>query len=214
MHRTVSTRALSLGVVSLAWMALGAGPMEGQNNPGPLLGPQFGVGFVGNAPDAMVGGGGYVLLPELGPITGGIGLYVDFKWNLDDPASDREYVEGLTPAEFLNDPDRVSADFRRTEPSWWSINAAVVRPLTPFLLGYAGGGLARKTEYDLYNVSPNDPAGVGGLVLVKNPDGEETRLNLMAGIIMRLTASVSTHFGFETQPRGLTIGASLRLPRW
>jgi hypothetical protein len=95
-----------------------------------------------------------------------------------------------------------------------SVNLAVVRPLTPFLMAYAGGGMARVTRYELYNVDLQDPAGVGGVVWTENPDREETRANFMAGIIMRLTSSVSTQIGFETQPRGLTVGASLRLPKW
>jgi hypothetical protein len=36
----------------------------------------------------------------------------------------------------------------------------------------------------------------------------------MLGVFFRLTSLISSQFGFETQPRGITAGASLRLPRW
>jgi hypothetical protein len=63
-------------------------------------------------------------------------------------------------------------------------------------------------------VDANSGLGEGGVVWAEDPGAQETRANLMVGIIMRLTGRVSTHLGLETQPRGLTVGASLRIPRW
>lgn len=214
MHRIDLRAEWLVSALAISALLLSAGSLRAQNNPGPLTGAQFGVGFVGNAPDAFVGGGVYVVVPELGPISGGIGLYVDAKFDLDDAADERAFNGNLTSGELLGDPGRQEADFVRRESSWMSVNVALIRPLTPFLMVYGGGGMARATRYELFNVNQADPAGVGGVVWTENPDLEETRVNLMVGIVMRLTSAVSTHFGFETQPRGLTVGASLRLPKW
>jgi hypothetical protein len=81
-------------------------------------------------------------------------------------------------------------------------------------MAYVGGGITRLTRYEIYNVDLNDPAGVGGLVKVENPEREATRPNFMAGVFMRLSSLISTQFGFETQPQGVTVGVSLRLPPW
>ena len=214
MPPTADHRGLLLvGAVSLAATLL-PGTLLGQGTPPSLTKPQFGVGYVANFPDAILGASAYVLVPELGPISGGIGLYVDAKFDLSDPSDERGFNSDVTTGDILSDPDRVVADFVRDELTWWSVNLAVVRPLTPFLMAYVGGGMARMRVYELYNVSLSDPVGVGGVVWAEDPDKEETRANLMFGVLFRLTSRVSTQFGFETQPQGLTAGASLRLPRW
>lgn len=214
MTRPPSRNGFFLSVALAFLLAMGPRPLQGQSNPPPISRIQFGLGYVGNAPDAILGGAGYLILPELGPISGGIGLYVDAKFDLDDPTDERGFNPDVTVEELLNDPTREITDFLRSETTWWSVNLALIRPLNPFLMAYAGGGIAFADRYALFNVPQNDPVGVGGVVWAEDPSREETRMNLMAGILMRLTASVSTHFGVETQPRGLTVGISLRLPKW
>ncbi len=203
---------LTLAVLSLT--ALAVPPLQGQSAPPPLTRTQFGIGYVGNAPDALVGGNVYLLLPELGPITGGIGLYVDFKVDPDNPTNERGYNSDLTVAELLADPNRDADVVDEDGSSFMSVNAALLRPVTPYLMAYAGGGVAVRTIYETYNVSQDDPAGVGGVVVVENPDREATRVNFMVGIMMRMSPLLSSQFGFETQPKGVTFGLSLRLPRW
>ena len=204
---------LFVGAVSLAATLL-PGILLGQSTPPPLTKPQFGIGYVANAPDAILGASAYVLVPEFGPISGGIGLYVDAKFDLKDPSDERGFNPDVTTGDILNDPDRETADFVKDESTWWSVNLAVVRPLTPFLMAYVGGGMARMRVYDLFNVALTDPVGVGGVVWAENPDKEETRVNFMVGVLLRLSSRISTQFGFETQPQGLSVGASLRLPKW
>jgi len=182
-------------------------PASGQSAPPALSRAQFGIGYVANAPEAMAGASGYVILPRWG----GIGLYLDAKLDVSNPTGDRGYDDAITAAQVRN---REGGEFINGEGSWWSANAAILRPVTDFLVVYGGGGVARKTRFELYQVDQDSGIGVGGVVWVEDPEAEETRVNFMAGVIMRLTGRVSTHFGFETQPRGLTVGASLRLPRW
>jgi hypothetical protein len=167
----------------------------------------LGIGYIANAPEAMVGGGGYVILP----VRGGIGLFVDAKFDISNPSGERGYDPAVTASRIR---DEVGGEFIKEEESWWSANVGLLRPVTPFLMVYGGGGFARMTLFELYEVDPESGVGEGGVVWAEDPGAEETRVNFMAGIIMRLTARVSTHFGVETQPRGLTVGASLRIPRW
>jgi hypothetical protein len=188
-------------------LATSGPPALGQSPPQPLGGMQFGIGYVANAPEAMAGASGYVVLPWWR----GVGLYVDAKLDVSGPTTERGYEPGVTAAEI------VGGQYRnvliKEESSWRSVNAGLLRPVTPFLALYGGAGVARKTLFKLYQVDRGSGLGEGGVVWAEDSGSQETRLNLMTGLIMRLTSRVSSHFGFETQPRGLSVGLSLRLPR-
>ena len=207
-------KPVSLLAVLLIGLAMAALPLSGQSSPRPLTRTQLGLGYTGNAPDALLGASAYVLVPRIGPLDGGIGLYVDFKFDYETPEDNREFNSALTVQELLSDPTRERADYLDSESAFRSVNLAVVRPLTPYLMAYVGGGIAMLTRYERFNLDQNDEAGVGGLVVVENPERDETRGNLMVGILMRLSSLITTQFGFETQPQGLTFGGSLRLPPW
>lgn len=207
-------KCLHLSILLLTGSAIAAQPLQSQSTPPPLTRTQFGIGYAGNAPDALLGGSAYVLVPKLGGLEGGIGLYVDFKMGLGSPEDDREFNPDVTVQELLGDPNRETADFVKEESYFTSVNLGIVRPITPFLMAYVGGGITRLTRYEMFNLDLYDPVGVGGLVVVENPERDATRPNFMAGVFMRLSSHVSTQFGIETQPQGLTVGASLRLPPW
>jgi hypothetical protein len=177
-------------------------PAEGQV----LDTPRFGIGFVANAPDQMAGVGGYFLLP----FWGGIGLYMDGKVDFDDPSDDRAFQEGVTSAD-LEAEGSLGVHYLSRETSWRSVNVAVVRPLNPFLMVYAGGGYAQGERYKLYEEVTGE---VGRALWVRDPDEDEDRVNMMFGLILRMLPVISTQVGFETQPRGFTAGVSLRLPPW
>ena len=168
----------------------------------------FGIGFVANAPNQMVGAGGYVLLPLLG----GIGLYVDWKGDIESPADDRAFDKGLTAAEVVADPRYAGTNYVTRETSWRrSFNVALVRPLNPFLMVYGGAGYAQGELYALYDVPQGN---IGRALWVRDPEGDEDRVNMMFGFILRMLPMISTQIGIETQPRGVTAGMSLRLPPW
>jgi len=168
---------------------------------------QFGIGYVANAPESMAGIGGYVILPALG----GIGLYLDAKFDPTDPSDKSGFEAGLTAEQVRETVP--GNEFIKDESSWQSFNAAVVRPLNPYLIVYAGGGVAKRTVFELYE-EPSGTWGMSGVLWVEAPDREETRVNFMLGAILRLSSRISTHFGFETEPTGVTVGASVRVPRW
>lgn len=193
--------------LSLLAATLTASPAMAQRGPAPLTRAQFGIGYVANAPDAMVGGNAYVILPDFG----GLGLYVDAKFDVSTPASERGYDASVTSHEVLAMP---GSTYRVTEGGWKSFNAALIRPVNPQLFLYVGGGVAKVTRYDLYDVDIDSGVGLGGVAWVENPATAETRANFMGGIMMRMSPHLTAQFGYETQPKGVTAGFSLRMPRW
>lgn len=169
---------------------------------------RFGVGYVASAPRQMAGGAAYVLFPKFG----GIGVYVDVKGDIDSPAGDRAFNGDLTSAEVVEDPRYAGTRFLKREMSWRrSYNVALVRPFNPSLMAYAGMGYAEAEEFALYDVPQGD---IGRAMWVRDPAGDETGVNLMAGLILRMLPGISTHVGFETKPGGFTVGLSLRIPSW
>ena len=207
-----SCNRLKVGIMGSVLMALVGSPVAGQDSPQPPSAPQalsrtvFGIGVVGNLPDAGAGVSAYVLFPSLG----GIGIYVDGKLDFDNPTGQTGFESGMTSSDVYGE----GGTYRNSDVRWWSVNAAVVRPVSPFLMIYGGAGYAHKKVYDLFNIDPESGVGVGGVVWAESPDGESTHPNLMIGVMMRLSSRINTQFGFETQPRGLTAGASLKLPGW
>lgn len=167
---------------------------------------QFGLGYAGNAPDALGGVAAYAIWPAFG----GLGIYVDAKFDIESPENDRAFDATRTRVTVENEVQ--GAQFLRSEESFRSFNAALVRPLSQALFIYAGGGIAKAKSYYLYNVPTQ--GDVGDALLVAAPDQDEDRVNLMAGIILRMSSILSSQFGFETEPQGVTVGVSLRLPRW
>jgi hypothetical protein len=208
MFRSSPVPGLVRATLGLALLAILAVPAAAQDfTPAPLQRTQYGIGYTGNLPDAQVGGSAYVLLPRWG----GVGLYVDAKFGISGPDTERAYDASVTAAEIEND---LGGTFVKEEGAWWSANVAVMRPLSAYFTLYAGGGVARLTSYRLYNVELSSDVGVGGVVWASDPRGDGYEPNLMFGMITRLTGRVSAHFGYETQPDGVTVGLSLRLPRW
>lgn len=195
--------ALLLALVTAS--ALGAQVQQrGQTRPST---PEFGLGYVANAPEAMAGASAYVVVPKWG----GVGVYVDAKFDVSNPSDEMGYDPNVTSAQVRASPD---AKFLQTEKSWMSFNLALVRPLTPSLMGYVGGGVAKARRYDLYAAPQDFPYGVSGVVWAHDAPSDATQANFMVGMLMRMTAHVTAHFGYETRPNGVTVGLSLRLPPW
>lgn len=197
------TLPLGLSVLTLA----SAAPAAGQNDPAALSRTQFGVGYVGNAPDALVGGGAYFIVPKWG----GVGLYVDAKFDVANPTDERGWDASVTAAQVAND---IGGDFIKREESWRSFNVALVRSFSPTISAYAGAGVAKSTAYDLFDVALDSGVGYGGVVWAEDPASEETKVNVLFGIITRISSRISAHFGYDTQPSGVAVGLTLRLPAW
>jgi hypothetical protein len=166
--------------------------------------PVYGIGYVTNAPDLLAGGAAYVVLPVLG----GLGLYVDAKFDTSDRRDDEAFDPTLTARQV---DDEIGDAFRADESSWRSVNAAIIRPITPALMLYAGVGYARETVYREYFDDTRE-RGLAGVYWVEAPDDNATTVNAMAGMLVRLTPWFNAHFGMETAPRGATVGISITYP--
>ena len=178
-------------------------PTAGSAQSGP--GPYFGIGYVANAPDLLGGAAGYVVFP----FAGGLGLYLDAKFDVDSPSRGDDFISTLTDREV---EDQVSGvEFIDDRDSWRSFNVALVRPVTSALSLYAGAGVARRTRYREYR-DPEGELGRLGFFVVEAPAEEWTPVNALAGGFLRLGRWLDFQFGLESKPRGFTVGGALRLP--
>jgi hypothetical protein len=178
-------------------------PTPGSSQDAPAR--RFGIGYVANAPDVLGGVGGYVVLPVLG----GLGLYVDAKFDVDSPARDDDFISTLTDREV--EEQVAGAQFIDDQDSWQSFNVALLRPVTPSLMLYAGAGYSTRTRYREYR-DPEGELGRLGFFTVEAPADEWSTVNPLVGGFLRISRWLDFQFGIETRPRGFTVGASLRLP--
>ncbi|MGH7449232.1 MAG: hypothetical protein ACRELT_16785, partial [Longimicrobiales bacterium] len=56
---------------------------------------RFGIGYVANAPDVLGGARGHIVFP----VFGGLGFYVDAKFDVDSPSRDDTFIPTLTARE-------------------------------------------------------------------------------------------------------------------
>ena len=188
--------------LALAASGLAAAPLAAQDTPG----LRFGVGYTANAPEMLAGASGFVILPALG----GIGLYLDAKVNPDSPRKDDTFLEGRTALQIEDEVAGVR--FQDSKDSYRSFNVAVLRPVTPSLMLYAGAGISQMTRYREY-FDPAEEMGLAGYFWVEAPDEKETFVNGLAGALLRISSLMSLQTGFETNPKGFTVGATFHLPR-
>lgn len=165
--------------------------------------PSLGVGYVVNAPHMFLGFSGQVVLPRWG----GVGLYVDAKFDLESPAGEPGYEPDLTPeeAEQLGDEERLE------EGSWRSFNAALLRPLSPGLTVYAGAGYARRDSYRKYFDSSRE-RGLLGLYWVADEEASGSEVNFLGGAFFRISRTLQLQFGVESAPLGMTVGGVFSIP--
>jgi hypothetical protein len=204
--RPLTTRSPFLCVASLVG-ALSCVPASGaaQSVARPLSWSRFGIGYVANAPNMMAGVSGYVLFRALG----GIGLYADAKFDVDSPGRDPYYYPNWTPSQVEDSVrDVFPVDH---QVSWRAFDVAVVRPVTPGLMVYAGVGYAQKKRYQSYQ-DPSKQLGQLGLFWVEAPDLRVNTASAMFGVFMRMSRVLAFQTGFETTPRGFTLGATIKFP--
>jgi hypothetical protein len=199
MSRSLRSTPLCL---ALAAAGLAAAPLAAQDT----LGVRFGVGYTANAPEMLAGASGFVILPAMG----GIGLYLDAKFNPDSPRKDGAFLEGRTALQIEDEVAGVR--FQDSKDSYRSFNVAVVRPMTPSMMLYAGAGISQMTRYREY-FDPTEEMGLIGFFWVEAPDEKSTSINGLAGAFLRISSLISFQTGFETNPKGFTVGATFHLPR-
>ena len=170
----------------------------------------FGVGYVADAPSMMAGVNAYVLFPAIH----GFGLYVDTKWDIDSPHNDPYFLTSMT-AEQVQDQnpfnDTIIAIPNGQQNSWRSFNVAVIRPVTPALMLYLGGGYARRERFQQFTDSRRE-LGQMGVFWAQLATQTETTVNVMFGAFLRMGRHVAFQTGFEHRPGGFSLGATLKFP--
>jgi hypothetical protein len=168
--------------------------------------PRLGIGYVVNAPNVFTG----VALYGVSDIFGGLGLYVDAKFNLDKIEDESDFFPDLSVAdvELAGGQDLRNDDF-----GWWSVNAALMRPISSELMLYAGAGYTHEDVYLRYN----DPLDVlqlntQGWYWIRDDAASGGHINLLAGAFFRMGNRVALQFGLESQPAGATVGFSYSFP--
>jgi hypothetical protein len=201
--RLSAPRPLVVFTLSLLWgISSGAVPAAGQASSW----SRFGIGYVANAPSMMAGVGAYILFPGL---LHGWGLYGDAKFDPSSPAHDPYFLHNMTAQQVEDSVQGV--EFRYHTDSWQGFNLAVVRPVTPALMLYVGGGYAKRQRYNSYR-DPAQQLGQLGLFWAQATDQTETTLNFMVGGFLRMSRYLTFQTGIETRPVGFTVGGWFKFP--
>ena len=166
--------------------------------------PRIGVGYVTNAPNMFLGGSAHFVAD----FAGGLGLYVDYKRSTSSPRDESDFIDSLTVADVENLPGH-EQDFE--EDAWWSVNGALVRPISRELMLYVGAGYTNEDVYWRYN-SDDPDLGSFGRYWVADEEASGGRVNFLGGAFLRMSRRISLQFGLETEPSGFTVGGSYSLP--
>ena len=203
-YRTVRSLAVALTLMvfqpALATAQSELAPDEGFGDR-----PRLAIGYVTNAPNMFAGVSVYGLFDALG----GIGLYVDAKRSLQSPEDESDFVDDFTVSDAEALPGQ---QFNQEEFAWWSLNAAILRPLSPELMVYLGAGYTSENRYARYLDTTNS-LGLGsfGYYWAHDPQESGGRINVLGGMFFRISRAMAVQFGLESAPRGLTVGLSYSL---
>ncbi len=193
-----SVTATGLAAALLVLAVAGAG--SGQS----ITRTRVGIGYVAAAPDLLLGGAAYVLLP----VAGGMGLYADAKFDASDPTHKSNFEPGLTAQQVES---QFGDAFGFSTDSWRAFDVALIRPVRPALSFYGGAGYASRKRYNEYY----DPTGTRGLVghyWVEDPTQRKNTINIMAGLLFRMSRFLNAQMGVESAPGSFTVGLSVLLP--
>jgi len=161
------------------------------------------AGWVANAPDALLGGGISFIRPT------GIGFFANVRVSHEDPGGESNFLPNVTVDQALNE----FGDFRfHDESKWLLISGGLIRTLTPELALYAGAGLARRDYYQQFE-DPDGQRGELGFYWVRDDESSGDFASVLGGVLFRAGRNLIIQFGAETEPRGMTIGVHLGLPR-
>lgn len=166
--------------------------------------PRMGVGYVANIPNQFVGASGHFV----SNFWGGMGLYVDAKFDLDSPEDEEGFVDSLTAADV---EDRLGDPLLQREGVWTSVNVAVTRAVTPQLVAYAGVGYSDAQEYREY-LDDTREMGQFGFYKVRDEEASGAKVNILGGLMFQISRTIALQLGGETAPGGFTIGVSYLVP--
>lgn len=201
-QRTVSMQICISAVLSVMLLSPLSAQSELAAHEGFGAVPLIGIGYVTNAPNMFLGFGAYTVTDVLG----GMGMYVDAKFGTDSPANASDFLAEYTAEEVSEFPFQQR---EREEGDWWSVNAALIRRISPELLLYLGAGYSHEDVYVRFrNGDPDRELGPLGWYWVEDQAASGARINALGGAFFRLGRRVALQFGVESEPRGVTLGGS------
>lgn len=196
-------RTVLLHSMLLAMAAATPAAAQSTLDPGLRAHTHVGVGYVANLPRQMMGFNVVVISPALRDW----GFYLDAKRTTESRADHVAYDPDIT----VEEAEAFDDFLMEQESEWQTLNAGVVRVMTPALALYVGGGVSKEDAMRRYFDSSN-VRGVSGTYWIDDPAGSGTRVNVMGGAWFRILPSFLVQFGAEAAPRGATVGVSYVLP--
>lgn len=166
--------------------------------------PRFGVGYVANMPNQFAG----VSAHFISEYFGGVGVYVDAKFDVESPEDEEGFEPGLTAAQV--DDERGDQLFHE-DGSWRSFNVALMKAIAPQFVVYAGAGLADGKHYGQY-IDTTGELGMEGFYWVRDEENSGSEINVLGGAFFQLTRSIAFQVGAETKPGGFSVGVSYLVP--
>lgn len=166
--------------------------------------PRFGIGYVANMPNQFAGVSAHFISDFLG----GLGVYVDAKFDVESPEDEEGFEPDLTAAEV--DETRGDQVFHE-DGSWRSVNVALMRPIAPQFVVYLGAGYADGKHYRQY-IDTEGELGLEGFYWVRDEENSGSEINVLGGAFFQLTRSIAFQVGAESKPGGFTLGVSYLVP--
>ncbi len=200
-----NTRTLGAVVVALVGMAMFPGSLRAQLSPDLQNAAHVGVGYMPNVPVTPLGFSVLAVSPKL---FGGAGVQASVRFTTDSPGNSPFFMSGMTVA----DAEIGFGDLLFEEKSdWLAVNLALVYALSGELALYGGAGYAKEDRYREY-FDESRTRGDFGFYWVEDPEASGTRVNVLGGLIFRLTRAVYFQIGAESAPRGGNVGIVIALP--
>lgn len=166
--------------------------------------PRFGIGYVANMPNQFAG----VSAHYISNFMGGLGVYVDAKFDVESPEDEEGFEPGLTAAQV---EDERGDQLFHEDGSWRSFNVALMKAIAPQFVIYAGAGLADGKHYGQY-IDTEGELGIEGFYWVRDEENSGSEINVLGGAFFQLTRNVAFQVGAESKPGGFTLGVSYLVP--
>ncbi|HEX6368089.1 MAG TPA: hypothetical protein VF006_04090 [Longimicrobium sp.] len=198
------TLALTLAAAGLCAAAPAAAQIGVPASRSMAFEPRFGIGFAANMPNQFAG----VSAHFISDFMGGLGVYVDAKFDVESPEDEEGFEADLTAAQV---DEEFGDQIFHEDGSWRSVNVALMKPIAPQFVIYAGAGYADGKHYRQY-IDAEGELGLEGFYWVRDEENSGSDINILGGAFFQLTRSFAFQVGAESKPGGFTIGVSYLVP--
>jgi hypothetical protein len=171
-------------------------------------GMAWGFGYSGTIPEAYAGAGGWHFLKGRG-----IGVFADGKITVPSFTGHRNFCPASLQQCSITWVEQNRNDFAITdENEWLIINGGGMYAFTPEFALMLGAGMARLKRVREY-VDPEEDSSIriteqGNYYVPHDPEHSWTAQGVV-GLLLRAGNRLALSLGYETAPRGMTIGVFL-----